>query len=69
MEINQGVSTTAGVSDVECILMELAPEADSYDRQISRQCIYALEKFVTMQDALIRKMKEKGISRKACFGF
>ena len=48
------------------LIKNAAPGLDHPDRE---KCIYEFEKFVAMQDALIRKMKEEGISRKACFGF
>lgn len=48
------------------LIRNAAPGLDHPDRG---KCIQEFEKFVTMQDALIRKMKEEGISRKACFGF
>lgn len=35
MGIDPGVSTVAGVSDTSCILEELAPDSDRYDKQIA----------------------------------
>ena len=42
---------------------------DTLNKPDREKCIYGFEKFVTMQDELITRMKENNITMKQCFGF
>ena len=42
---------------------------DTLNKPDKEKCIYGFEKFVTMQDELITRMKENNITMKQCFGF
>lgn len=48
------------------LIKNAAPDLKHPDRE---KCIYEFERFADMQDALLHKMREEGISYKQCFGF